>query len=296
MGTEYAIPLFYVNKLNVNEEGCFIMSTWIFLLLFAGGCVSGMFAGLLGLGGGMLFMLVFSNYLKYTPVPVQLVPQMILANSMFAMFIGGFSGSLKHYLNRNLPVRLVLIIGFSAAIAALGVTHFFIHSNWYNKEVFTLIFILVILWVAYRVFLIKETKSADEFPENISIKILSLIGVAGGSLSALAGVGGGLVMIPMLTNILKVSIKKATSISLGVITVISFCTSLYAFLVNPSVSIPLPYCYGLILLPMTIPVTLGCLLCSPVGVALSHKLSSGQIKILYLLFLVTAIFNMVSNL
>lgn len=272
------------------------MSIWIFLLLFAGGCVSGMFAGLLGLGGGMLFMLVFSNYLKYTAVPVQLVPQMILANSMFAMFIGGFAGSLKHYLNRNLPLRLVFTIGLSAAIAALSVTHFFIHSTWYNKEVFTLIFIMVILWVAYKVFLVKETNSGDDIPVRISVKGLSLIGAAGGSLSALAGVGGGLVMIPMLTNILKISIKKATSISLGVITIISFCTSLYAFLVNPSVSIPLPYCYGLILLPMAVPVTLGCMLCAPLGVALSHKISSGQIKLLYLLFLVTAIFNMVCNL
>lgn len=268
----------------------------MFLLLFAGGCVSGLFAGLLGLGGGMLFMLVFANYLRYTPIPEQLVPQIILANSMFAMFIGGFAGSLKHYLNRNLPVRLVLIIGLSAAIAALSVTHFFIHSRWYNKEVFTLIFISVILWVAYKVFLVKENKSAEDIPAKLSIKGLSLIGAAGGSLSALAGVGGGLVMIPMLTNILKVSIKKATSISLGVITVISFCTSLYAFLVTPSVSIPLPYCYGLILLPMTIPVTLGCLLCAPIGVGLSHKISSRQIKLLYLLFLIAVIFNLVNNL
>lgn len=272
------------------------MSIWMFFVLFAGGCVCGMFAGLLGLGGGMLFMLIFANYLRYTPVPAQLIPQMILANSMFAMFIGGFAGSLKHYLNRNLPVRLVVIIGLSASVAALGVTHFFIHSTWYNKEVFTAIFIVVILWVAYKVFLVKENKTGDDVPAEISIKGLSAVGAAGGSLSALAGVGGGLVMIPMLTTILKVSIKKATAISLGVITVISFCTSLYAFLVNPPVAVPLPYCYGLILLPMSIPVTIGCLLCAPFGVSLSHKISTNQIKLLYLLFLGAATFNLISSL
>lgn len=272
------------------------MSVWVFLLLLAGGCISGMFAGLLGLGGGMLFMLVFSNYLKYTPVPAQIVPQMILANSMFAMFIGGFAGSLQHYRKGNLPVRMVLVIGFAAAVSALSVTRFFIHSKWYDKRAFTLIFILVILWVAYKIFLVKESKSPEDINPKISMGSLSVIGMAGGSLSALAGVGGGLAMIPMLTNVLKVSIKKATSISLGVITVISFCTSVYAFLVNPSVSVPLPYCYGLILLPMTVPVTIGCLLCAPMGVALSHKISSRQIKLLYLMFLIVSIFNLIYNL
>lgn len=272
------------------------MEAIVFILLFAGGCLSGLFAGLMGLGGGMLFMLIFTNYLVYIKVPVQFIPQLILANAMLAMFIGGCSGSLKHYLSGNLPIKAVFLTGCAATLAALTVTHYFIHSRWYNKDVFTSIFILVVTYVAVKTLYFKPRPLKNDRPQNSSNLKFLFIGGVGGALSSLAGVGGGIAMIPMLTNMLRINIKESMAISLGVITVVSFSIALYAAFVAPSVNLGIPYTYGQILLPMTLPVSIGCLIFAPIGVSLSHKLTNGQIKFIYVIFLITAIVNMLYTL
>ena len=104
------------------------MDISVLCLLFIGGCVSGLFAGLLGLGGGMLFMLIFTSYLTLVKVPDQIIPELIIANAMFAMFIAGLSGSVRNYFRRNFHFKPVFYMGASASICAICVTHFFIHS------------------------------------------------------------------------------------------------------------------------------------------------------------------------
>jgi uncharacterized membrane protein YfcA len=267
------------------------MNLWILLLLILGGCVSGLLAGLLGFGGGMLFMLIFANYLTLIKVPDAVMPELILANSMFAMFIAGISGSFKHYLNQNFYIKPVLIIGVTSSLCAALVTHFVIHSRWYNKDVFTIIFVVVVLYTALKIFLIDIKRNDPSLVEGFSTNTFFLIGCAGGSLSALAGVGGGIVMVPMLTKLLHIDIKKATAISLGVITLTSLTTSIYSLAAASPIFIE--HGYGLIVFPMVLPVSLGCLICSPIGVALSKKLTSQRIRLLYLLFLTIAVTNMV---
>jgi uncharacterized protein len=265
----------------------------VLLLLFIGGCISGLFAGLLGLGGGMLFMLIFTTYLTSVKIPDQIIPELIIANAMFAMFIAGFSGSLRHYFHSNFHFKPVFFTGASASVCAISVTHFFIHSKWYNKEVFLVIFLILVLYTGYKLLFIEEDQPNNLLNEGYSVGHFLLIGAVGGSLSSLAGVGGGIAMLPMLTRMLHVSIKKATAISLGVITITSFSTSVYSAIVTPPIPIDIPYTYGFLVLPMTIPVCIGCFICSPVGVSLAHKLSGKEIKLLYLLFLVAAVVNMV---
>lgn len=268
------------------------MDIWELFLLVMGGCVSGLLAGLLGFGGGMLFMLVFTNYLTIIKIPDEIMPQLILANSMFTMFIGGLSGSLKHHSNKNFYFKPVITTGLTASFSAIFVTHFIIHSTWYNKNVFTIIFILIVGYIAFKIFFVKESYGDGLLKEKSSVRKFFLIGCAGGSLSALAGVGGGIAMVPMLTKMLHIDIKKATGISLGVITVISLSASVYAFIVTPKIPISIPYSYGLIILPMVLPVSVGCLLFSPIGVSLSKKLTSRHIRLLYVVFLVIAVTNM----
>ena len=75
------------------------MDVGTLILLFFGGCAGGLLAGLLGVGGGLVFVVIFTNYLAVLGIPDNKIAQLIIANSMVAIFFAGTSGSIKHYLN-----------------------------------------------------------------------------------------------------------------------------------------------------------------------------------------------------
>jgi uncharacterized protein len=272
-----------------------LMTTGALVLLFLGGCVGGLLAGLLGIGGGLIFVLIFTNYLSVVNAPESTLAHYIVANSMFAIFFAGISGSIKHYLNENFFLKPVLISGLAASVSSL-VTSFFINAGtWYNKEVFAVIFITITSYVAYQILAGKDKVAEGDRVENFSVGTFLVIGGLGGILAALSGVGGGVIMVPMLTRMLHISIKKATAISLGVITIMALVTSVYAMTVAET-EVLMPHSYGLIVLPMVLPVAAGCMIASPFGVSLAKKIPHQTIKVIFAVFLLIVIFNMIYNL
>ncbi|HYK76105.1 MAG TPA: sulfite exporter TauE/SafE family protein [Daejeonella sp.] len=266
------------------------------LILFLGGCLGGVLAGLLGIGGGLVFVVIFTNYLMSLKVPDAGIAQLIVANSMFAIFFAGLSGTYKHYKNGNFYPKPVLITGVMAALCSMCTMYLVHQGSWYNKNVFTAIVIFIVSFIAYKILFLKNDAKVDLPAEQFSVRKFFFTGTVGGTLASLSGIGGGIIMVPMLTRLLHIDIKKATAISLGVITITSLVLSFYLLMVNPPVPVNLPHTYGLIVLPMALPVALGCTIFSPVGVNLAKRLSEKSIQIIFALFLLVVIFNMIYNL
>ncbi len=108
------------------------MTMEIITLLILGG-IGGLLAGMLGIGGGIIYVLLFSHYLPLTGIPSHLIVPAIVANSMFAIFFAGISGSYKHYKNKNFHPKQFLIIGSAASIASIFFSHLIINVNWYTQ-------------------------------------------------------------------------------------------------------------------------------------------------------------------
>lgn len=265
------------------------------LLLFAGGCAGGLLAGLLGVGGGLVFVPIFTNYLVVLGIVDDKIAQIIIANSMFAIFFAGISGSIKHYLSGHLYFKPVIISGVMASITSIGATYLINHTSWYNKQVFAVIFISIAAYVAYSIFSGKSDKKQMVEEDFSSNKFLQ-IGGLGGLLAALSGVGGGIIMVPMLVKMLKMNIKKATAISLGIITIMALASSIYSMSIKLNTITNIPYTHGLIIFPMVVPVIIGCIICSPFGVVLSKKIPEKTIQLMFAAFLVLVILNMIYNL
>ncbi|HEY1025433.1 MAG TPA: sulfite exporter TauE/SafE family protein [Sphingobacteriaceae bacterium] len=265
------------------------------ILLFLGGCVGGLLAGLLGVGGGLVFVIIFTNYLASSGAPDITFAHLIVSNSMFAIFFAGISGSVKHYINGNFSWRPVLVTGSSAALFSILTTVLINTGNWYSKELFAFIFILLAGYMAYRILFMKEADTVEKGSEEFSVQKFLLIGSLGGILAAVSGVGGGIIMVPMLTKMLKINIKKATAISLGVITIMSLVISAYSFFASAE-AIDLPHTYGLIILPMALPVVLGCVVCSPYGVMLARRIPAKTIQAIFAVFLLIVVSDMIYNL
>lgn len=259
-------------------------------ILFLLGSLGGLLAGLLGIGGGVIYVLIFDYYLHKIGISEAVIVPSIIANSMFAILFAGLSGSYKQWRNKNFFPNEMITAGLAASISSILFSYLISKGTWYTKESFSLFFIILLVLIAIRIFT-QRKKEEIEQTQNASIFSLSLTGLISGTIAAFSGIGGGVIIVPILTDIIKLPIKKATSISLGVISIMALFTSFY----NGMSSMANVGNHSLIIFSLALPVAIGSLIASPFGVVLANKLKPAQIRIILFLFLVSVIIKMIYN-
>jgi hypothetical protein len=172
------------------------------------GLVSGLLAGLLGIGGGTILVpgLVM---LHYTPIQA-------VATSNLAIAITALSGSLQNWRAGRLDGLLVLTLGLPALFTAqLGV----IWSNQLSPPILMTAFGCFLLANGILVWWRDRLERQEKTPALPLSPLLAklLTGGAAGVLAGLFGVGGGVIMVPLQRVLLAEPIKKAIQTSLGVI-------------------------------------------------------------------------------
>ncbi len=264
----------------------------ILVPLLLGG-IGGLLAGMLGIGGGIIYVLIFSYYLERLGLSSEIIVPAIVANSMFAIMFAGLSGTYKQWKHKNFYPRSILTIGISASFAAIFFSYIISIGTWYTKERFTLFFIILLIFIAWRIFRSKNYNPVQDDEQTEPWKFI-LTGLLSGTIAAFSGIGGGVIIVPILTNTMNLPMRKATSISLGVISVMALLTSLYNLFFQglPEINVDSPH-IGLIFLSVSIPVAIGSLLFSPIGVNISNKLKASTIKTIFVGFLCIVIVKMI---
>jgi uncharacterized membrane protein YfcA len=185
-----------------------VMTTTDILVLAIGGLVSGIMAGLLGIGGGVILV----------PLLVSLgnEPIKATATSSLAIVITSVSGSIQNWRMGYFNLKKVIQLGIPALITAqLGV----ILAINIPSYMLLALFGVLLLTNIYLVQLRKQLLTAGNLEKhsfNLTIARIA-IGGAGGLLAGLFGVGGGVIMVPLQMLLLGEQIKLAIQTSLGVI-------------------------------------------------------------------------------
>lgn len=198
----------------------------ILLLLLLLGVIAGVLAGLLGIGGGILFtpilFILFNNAGLENPV------LLAIASSLFCTFIAALASSIRQYQQQNLYPVEGLRVGLLGAIG-VSVGKQVVTSSYYSETEFIMVFSLVLLYVSWVFFRrgssTDQTAAADESHRQetprADLPKAAVTGGAGGFIAALAGIGGGGVMVPIMNLYYGFPFRKAVSISSLAIVLIS---------------------------------------------------------------------------
>lgn len=278
----------------------------ILLGLILTGCVGGFLAGLLGVGGGIIFIPVISHFLGsfYTIESEELV-RFTLANSVGLVFLSGVSGIYRQKKLGVLNLKKAFQIGLPGAISAATLNYFIHHGTWYEKSKFQSVFLAFLVLSILNMLFGKKGNDEITPTDNQNWVKESFVGLLAGITVALSGLGGGIIMVPLFRMILKKPMQEATSLSLSIVPILS-CLPLFQdiFLSHPpqifdssSLSNFKQFLQtGYLVWPMFLPMGVGVLVFSSFGQKTAKKMSVKWLRIIFavisLLILIKTVYEL----
>jgi uncharacterized protein len=176
-----------------------------FLFLGVIGVIGGMLSGLVGVGGGVVFVpgLLFAGEWKI---------QEAVAASLVIIVFSSLSGTIRNA-RSNDPVnwRVAGLLSLSVAPSSLiGV----LISRVSPEVVVEVAFATLLLALAY-----PTARGGGDYDsdKHIALPLVFLAGIFVGTVAGLVGVGGGVVMVPLMVLGMGLTTKQAVSTSLAVI-------------------------------------------------------------------------------
>jgi uncharacterized membrane protein YfcA len=176
------------------------MMPWDLLPLLPLGILAGLLSGLLGIGGG----LIFSPLL----LALGLSPHQALATSTLAILPTTMAGSWAHLRSGQVPAQAVLAIAAGAVSGALVFSHAGDGmEGWHLLALQALMYGVLALVISPR----RSDRSDGE--QSLPLAGLGGVGLVAGWSSGLLGVGGGLVMVPLMVQGLGIRVYQAIRLS-----------------------------------------------------------------------------------
>jgi uncharacterized membrane protein YfcA len=257
------------------------MTITLFLILLLIGAIVGYYSGLIGTGGNIILIPVFDILFHYLKIPETEVVKFIIAHSFFITAFTGLSVSYKQFKAKNLHVKEVLFISIAGMITAFFMTEFIKNGNWYHKSDFDLVFFTLLLILAIRMLFFKQPPPPIN-DNHLNKPYFPIIGIVAGLISSLSGLGGGIIVIPILTDILKTPLKKASSISIGVVAMLALPISASYLSIDAKSAMQhvLPAQLGYISMFIAAPVLIGVFSTTGWGVRTAQKTDPNKLRLI----------------
>jgi len=254
-----------------------------FLLLLLCGSVGGFLAGLLGVGGGMLFIPVINEYLSSYPLTTDELVKYTLANSIALVFMSGVSGIFRQKKMGTWDWKQSLYIGIPGAVSSLAMSMAIEQGDWYSKTRFQTVFLgFLLLSIANMIWGKTAAKSTDtQVNDAKTSPILPiLVGIIAGCVVSLSGLGGGIIMVPLFRMLLKKPMHQATALSLSIVPILAIASLLQYGLNAPSDTIN-PFQWGYLLGILLLPMLLGVMFFSSFGQKTAPRVPDLWLRVIF---------------
>lgn len=249
-----------------------------FLLYLVLGAAAGLFAGLFGIGGGIILVPFLSWIYADQGMPGDLVMLAAIATSLSTIFFTSISSVNAHHKHGAIKWDIVLKLAPAILVGSLiGAVIADQLETRILKTIFGVFLILVSIQIGFQI-----------RPRNTALVLGKWLGAfAGmliGALSSLLGIGGGTLTVPFLMKCGQpirnaVAISSACGLPIAIAGSIGYVILGWNIPGRPAWS--LGYIYG----PAFLGIVLSSVLFAPLGAKLTHTLPTARLRKLFAVFI-----------
>ena len=266
------------------------MSELILLFFYCAllGSGVGFLAGLLGIGGGLVIVPILSIILLHFEVlNTEQVVVAAIATSLASILFTSTSSAIAHHKNGNVPWEIAPWIMTGVALGAL-ISGFM--AALLPEHIVRIVFAVSVVLIALKMFLSSKSDTPSE--RTLPNKgVLTMLTTITGSLSAMIGIGGGALLVPLLT-FFSVDMKKAIGCASACGIVIALFGSI-GYISSGSSHFALTDGFaGFVYLPALLGIVCTSWFTAPLGAKATHRLPVATIKKCFSFLLVAMAANM----
>ena len=253
------------------------------------GVVAGVLAGLLGVGGGLVLVAALAWLLPLYGIPQEAAMHAALASSLASIVLTAASSAYAHHGRGSVlwPTVKWMVPGL-----LLG--------GWLGSGIAVKLDDQVLRWVvagycglaALQLVFGKTRVSAEGVPTPAPTGLpMTAAGVGIGAMSAVVGIGGGSMTVPLLVwrgiaPVRAVGTSSACGVAIGLASAVGY--AMHA----PAGALP-QYALGYVYLPAAIGVAVASVLAAPYGMRLAHRISGIALKRIFASFLIAVAITLI---
>jgi uncharacterized protein len=252
------------------------MEWWLTYLLM--GLFVGLFAGMLGIGGGVLLvpLMVFAFTAQH--FPDDRILHLALGTALTSIVFTSLSSLRAHH--RHGAVRWDIVRSASPGLVAGTLAGTFV-ADWLDSRYLAIFFVVFVYYSAARLFSSRKPAATRQLPGRVGIGIASAIV---GIISSLVGAGGGVVSIPLMI-LCNVPIRNAvgTSAALGLPIALAGAAG-YIYNGLGQSHLP-PMSLGYVYVPALVGLVIGTFVTVPLGARAAHSMPVDRLKKIFAVIL-----------
>lgn len=253
---------------------------YIIILLITGLAV-GFASGLLGVGGGFIMVPVQFWLLCSLGVDPTIAIRVAFGTSLAVIIPTAISGTIVHQRKSVVLLKPAMFLGVTGFIGAFLGGFVATHTP---GDILKFAFGLMILVAALRMLMEKNTQIKKEPIDSALYYVLW--GLVVGIVSGVFGVGGGVIMVPLMVIVMNFDIHKAIGTSMAVM-IFTSIGGMLSYMVHGLNIVGLPqYSIGYINILQMAVLGFTSIPMAQVGATTLHKLPAREIKCIFIILMV----------
>jgi uncharacterized membrane protein YfcA len=235
-------------------------------ILLATGLTIGFISGLLGIGGGIIMIPVQLWIYTSSGINPDIAIRMSFATSLAVILPTAISGTLRHQKHGAINWRVAAFMGIFTAMGGLIGASLASHIS---GSILKMAFGTIGILVGIRMLTVKISDAERPIRQNHWLWIGLALPI--GIITGLLGIGGGVMIVPVLVLVLGFRMAKAVATSLGIM-LFTTTGSIIGYIINGVNVTGLPdYTIGYIYWPAWIALTITSIVMAQAGAHVAHK-------------------------
>lgn len=256
------------------------MPVFLILVLLGTGLGIGFISGLLGIGGGIIMTPV--QYWIYTSqgISSELAIRISFATTLAVVLPTAASGVWQHNKRGSIYWQAAIFMGIFTALGSFGGAFISTHiSGTYLKISFGILALII----ALRMLTVKISDKERPIRQNRWLWFALALPI--GVITGILGIGGGIMVVPILVLVLRFRMRAAIGTSLGMMLFTSV-GGIIGYIINGATAPDLPaYTLGYIFWPAWIVLSITSIPMAQVGAIVAHRVPGRILNYIFIALL-----------